>query len=85
MYDASLKSTKNSASLNDCLEMGFPLQNSICDILVSSGFETIFLCGETEKAFLQIRTLKCDRNILLFHSVQKNVIRIAWKEAGFLD
>ena len=70
MYDASLKPTKNSASLNDCLEMGFPLQNSICDILVSSGFETIFLCGETEKAFLQIRTLEYERNVLLFHSLQ---------------
>ena len=31
VHDASSKSTKSSASLNDCLEMGPPLQNSISD------------------------------------------------------
>ena len=36
VYDASSKPTKNSAFLNDFLETGPPLQNSMWDILVRS-------------------------------------------------
>ena len=49
VYDASSKLTKNSASLNDCLETGPPLQNSIWDTLVRSRFKLILLCGNMSK------------------------------------
>ena len=52
IYDASSKPIKNSASLNDCLETGPPLQNAMLDILVRWRFNPIMLCGDIEKAFL---------------------------------
>ena len=52
IYDASSKPIKNSASLNDCLETGPPLQNAMWDILVRWRFNPIMLCGDIEKAFL---------------------------------
>ena len=71
VYDASLKGIKNSLSLNDCLETGPPLQNSMCDILVRSRFKPILLFGDIEKAFLQIRIREYERNVLRFHWVNK--------------
>ena len=70
VYDASSKPTKNSACLNDYLETAPPLQNSMWDILVRSRFKPILLCGDIEKAFLQIRIRKCERNVLRFHWVK---------------
>ena len=55
VYDASSKPAKNSASLNDCLKTGLPLQNSLWDI--------VGLCGDIEKAFLQITIRECERNV----------------------
>ena len=46
VYDAFSKPTKNSLSLNDCLEAGLPLQNSMWDILVRSQLKLISLCGD---------------------------------------
>ena len=43
VYDASSKPIKKSASLNDCLEAGPPLQNSIWDVLIRSRFKSILL------------------------------------------
>ena len=54
VYDASAKPNSNSASLNDCLETGPSLQNLLWDIIVRSRFRPILLCGDIEKAFLQI-------------------------------
>ena len=71
MYDASSELTKNSASLNDCLEMGPPLRNSMWDILIRSRFKPILLCGDIKKAFLQIRIRECERNLLRFHWIKK--------------
>ena len=71
MYDASSKPTKNSASLNDCLEMGPLLQISMWDILIRSRFKAILLCRDIEKAFLQIRIRECERNALRFHWIKK--------------
>ena len=66
VYDASSKPTKNSASLNDCLETGPPYQNSVGDILVRSRFKPILLCGDVEKSFLQIKIRECEGDILCF-------------------
>ena len=71
MYGAFSKSTKNSASLNDCLETNPPLQSSMWDILVRSRFKPILLCGDIKMALLQIRILECERNVLRFHWVKK--------------
>ena len=35
--------------------------------------EQIFLCGDIEKAFLQVRIRECKRNVLCFHWVKKYV------------
>ena len=43
VYNASSKPIKKSASLNDCLEAGPPLQNSIWDVLIRSRFKSILL------------------------------------------
>ena len=69
VYDASSKPTKNSVSLNDCLETGPLLQNSMWNILVRSRFKPILLCGDIEKTFLQIRIRGCERNVLRFRWV----------------
>ena len=70
VYDASLKPTKNSVSLNDCLETDPPLQNWMWDILVRSRFKLILLYGVIEKVFLQIRILVCERNVMRFRWVK---------------
>ena len=69
VYDTSTKPTKNSASLNGFLEMGLPLQNSMWYTLVRSRFKHILLCGDVEKAFLQIRIRRemLERNVSRFH------------------
>ena len=51
VYDVSAKPNKDSVSLNECLETGPPLQNSLWDILIRSRFRPILLCGDREKAF----------------------------------
>ena len=51
VYDASSKPAKNCAFLNDCLEIGPALQNSVWDILVRSRFTTILLSCDIERAF----------------------------------
>ena len=42
-YDASAKPNKDSVSLNECLETGPPLQNSLWDILIRSRFRPILI------------------------------------------
>ena len=70
VYDASAKPNSNSASLNDCLETGPSLQNLLWDILVRSRLRPALLCGDIEKAFLQIRIRENDRDVLRFHWIQ---------------
>ena len=54
-YDASSKSSRESQSLNVCLENGPPLQNLLRDILVHSRFKSDDISADDQKAFLQIR------------------------------
>ena len=65
VYDASAKS-----KLNDCLETGPSLQNLLWDILVRSRVLPVVLCGDVEKAFLQIQIRENDRDALRFHWIQ---------------
>ena len=70
VYDTSTKRNSNSALLNDCLETGSSLQNLLWDILVRTRLRPVLLCGDIEKAFLQIRIRENDRDALRFHWIQ---------------
>ena len=67
VYDASAKESNSQPSLNDCLNPGPPLQNLLWDILVRSRFHPVLLTGDIEKAFLQVRVKKEERDALRFH------------------
>ena len=71
VYDVSVKS-ESGFSLNDCLEKGPPLQNKLWDILIRTRFRPVVLCGDIEKAFLQIRIRENERNCLRFHWSEKS-------------
>ena len=62
VYDASAKATRDSLSLNDCLETGPKLQNLLWDILVRKRFKPICLCVDIKKAFFQIRIRESERD-----------------------
>ena len=70
IYDASVKSG-SGFSLNDCLENGLPLQNKLWDILIRTRLRPVVLCGDMEKAFLQIRIRENERDCLRFHWSEK--------------
>ena len=65
VYDASVKS-ESGFSLNDFLEKGPPLQNKLWDILITARFRHVVICGDIEKAFLQIRLRENERDCLRF-------------------
>ena len=67
VYVASAKPNKDYVSLNECLETAPPWQNSLWDIIIRSRFRPILLCGDIEKAFLQIRIRESERDVLRFH------------------
>ena len=67
VYDASAKPNSNTPLLNDCLETGPSLQNLLWDILVRTRLRPVLLCGDIEKAFLQIRIRENDGDALRFH------------------
>ncbi|XP_021964264.1 uncharacterized protein LOC110859611 [Folsomia candida] len=65
VFDASSKS-KNSPSLNDCLEKGPNLMELIPSILMRFREEGIGVVADIRKAFLQISVKPEDRNFLRF-------------------
>lgn len=67
VYDASAKSSDSEPSLNDCLEIGPPLQNKLWQVLVRGRFHPIALTGDLRQAFLQVRIRPEDRDVLRFH------------------
>ena len=67
VYDASAKASPNAPSLNECLYPGPPLQNKLWDVLVRHRSFPVALCGDIEKAFLQIRIKEQERDALRFH------------------
>ena len=79
VYEASAKASKSIVSLNDRLEAGLPLQNSLHDVLVRSRMRPILLCGDIQKAFSQMRFKELDRNSLRFHWIKNldpNIVEI---------
>ena len=67
VYDASAKAHSSAPSLNDCLEVGPPLQNKLWKVLVRGRFHPVALAGDIRKAFLQVRIHVQDRDALRFH------------------
>ena len=63
MYDAA-KRNPQSPSLNDCLEVGPPLQPAIFDILLRNRMKPFCITGDIQKAFLQIKISPEDRDAL---------------------
>ena len=67
VYDASAREMKSLPSLNDCLEIGPPLQNQLWKVLARTRFYAVVIAGDIEKAFLQIKIRPEDRDALRFH------------------
>lgn len=51
VYDASAKAHSSAPSLNDCLEVGPPLQNKLWKVLVRGRFHPVALAGDIRKPF----------------------------------
>lgn len=66
VYDASAKSGKESAPLNDCLHKGPSLTPLLFDILLRFREKRVALIGDILKAFLNIEVDKEDRDFLRF-------------------
>ena len=67
----------SAPSLNDCLEVGPPLQNQLWKVLLRGRFHAVALAGDIRKAFLQVRIREQDRDALRFHWLDgKNPLRI---------
>ncbi|XP_006822449.1 uncharacterized protein LOC102806064 [Saccoglossus kowalevskii] len=66
VYDASATTNKNHPSLNQCLETGPPLLNSLTEILIRFRAISIALVADIEKAFLMIRLSESDRKFTKF-------------------
>ena len=68
VYDASAKADSESPSLNECLDIGPPLQRKILDILLRVRFKPVFLAGDMKQAFLQLVIRETERDVLRFFS-----------------
>ena len=66
VFDASSKANESYPSLNDCLDIGPPLQRRILDILLRSRLKPVFLAGDVKQAFLQIVIREVDRDAMRF-------------------
>ena len=64
VYDCSAKSDPQSPSLNDCLEVGPPLQPMIFDIMLRNRMHKHCVTGDIEKAFHQIKIGPEDRDAM---------------------
>ena len=66
VFDASAKSSKQSLSLNDCLETGPNFVPPLFDTFINFRTHSVALTADIEKAFLQISIQEEDRNRLRF-------------------
>ena len=77
--NACAKASKSNVSLNECLEIGPPLQNSLYGISVRSRMRPIILCGDIQKSLWQIRIRELERNSLRFRWIKNldpNIVEI---------
>ena len=66
VYDCSCRANKFSASLNDCLMVGPPFLNDLCEVLLWFRNHPIALATDIEKAFLHVVLHEPDRNFTRF-------------------
>ena len=64
VYDASAKS--DGVALNDCVYTGPPFAENIFDVLLRFRVNQVALTGDVEKAFLMVRMIEEDRDVLRF-------------------
>jgi hypothetical protein len=87
VYDASARAYEGAPSLNECLHTGPPLQNKLWNVLVRGRFYPVALCGDLQKAFLQVRIKANDRDALRFHwqgsdQAELETLRFTWALFG---
>ena len=66
VYDASAKKNPKTLSLNECLDIGPPLQTMILDILLKIRIKPVILAGDIHQPFLQIVIRETGRDALRF-------------------
>ena len=66
VYGYSCSESPSASSLNDCLEVGPPLLNDLCPILLRFRLHNYVLSTDIEKAFLHIRFHEDGRNFTCF-------------------
>ena len=67
VYDASARANSSAAPLNECLEVGPPLQNQLLSVMFRNRLYPVAIAGDLRQAFLQIRVRGADRDALRFH------------------
>ena len=70
VYDASARANASAPSLNECLEIGPPLQDQLWNVLIRNRFYPVAIAGDLKQAFLQIRVRREDRDALRFHWIK---------------
>ena len=66
VYDASAKANKDSPLLNECLEIGPPLQRKLLDVLLRNRVKPVLSAGDIKQAFLHITIRRNERDALRF-------------------
>eukprot|EP00117_Sycon_ciliatum_P018644 scpid5610/ scgid2568/ len=66
VYDASAKTTKQSKSLNECMHRGPIRLPNLCGMLLRFRCYNVAIVADIEKAFLQLRIRKEDRDVTRF-------------------
>ena len=66
VYDCSCQMSDNYPSLNDCLEIGPPLINDLCSILIRFCVHKYGVVTDIEKAFLHLKLHNDDQDFTRF-------------------
>ena len=75
MYYTSAKLSRESPSLNECLEKRQPLQNLLLNILVRNRLKPYTIPVDIRKVFLLIRIRESDRDALYVHQTKNQGIK----------
>ena len=60
VYDGFARTNASVPPLNECLEIGPPLQNQLWNVLIRNRFYPVVIAGDLKQAFLQIRVRRED-------------------------
>lgn len=70
VFDVSAKPSEESPSLNECLEMGPPLQDLLWNVLMRNCIKPVALTADIKQAFLQVCISAEERDLLQFHWIK---------------